>query len=168
MVPFQTETLREVASMPNYDWKVFDKRTAPLVKRPEVTVQAKGTLSMNASAYHALGEPKAVELLYDPAETVIGIRPVPEDEPHAYPIRPVASGSTYVISGSAFFAWFEIPLVAPRRRDVAVDQGVLIIDLKDPGRDATSNRNRSKMRAASQNGAGNDTGAAALAEVPSQ
>ena len=41
-------------------------------RRPQVTIQAKGTLSFNASAHHLLGEPKAVELLYDREEPSSG------------------------------------------------------------------------------------------------
>lgn len=127
-----------------YNWQVFDRRATPLVKRPEVTIQKKGMLSMNASAHHALGRPDAVELLWDAEQRVIGLRPVATDSPQAYPLRSVGTGNSFVISGTAFFAFFGISPEAPKRRDVKVEDGVLILDLKDPGRDATSNRNRRK------------------------
>ncbi len=138
-----------------FNFEVFDKRSTPLVKRPEVTIQTKGMLSLNASAYHVLGSPEAVELLYDRDQQVVGIRPIAPDAPHAYPIRSVGAGATLLVSGRAFFAYYGIATDKPVRRDVKVVNGVLIIDLKDPGRDATSNRNRAKLRDAGSNGTAN-------------
>lgn len=149
-----------------FNFEVFDKRTTPLVKRPEVTIQTKGMLSMNASAYHALGTPKAVELLYDRGQRVVGMRPVEPEAPHAYPIRGVKSGSTYMVSGRAFFGYYDISTERPVRREAAIVEGVLIIDLKQPGRDATSNRNRAKrLREERSNGTANTR--ATLEKTPS-
>jgi hypothetical protein len=139
-----------------YKFQKFDKRTSRLVKRPELTIQAKGTLSLNAAAHHLIGSPEAVELLYDEENKVIGLRPVSPEDPDAYPVRPIGGGGTYVLSGRAFLKWFDIDFGTPTRREVTVVNGVLIVDLKDPGRDATSNRTRAKERAA----------AAAAATVP--
>lgn len=127
-----------------FNFEVFDKRATPLIKRPEVTIQSGGALSLNKSAFHALGEPKAIELLYDRAKRVIGFRSVDENAVHAYPIRGFGSGNTYIVSGRAFLAFYEIPMGSPVRREAKMVNGVLIIDLNDPGRDATSNRNRKK------------------------
>jgi hypothetical protein len=139
-----------------FNFEVFDKRSTPLVKRPEVTIQTKGMLSMNASAHHALGAPEAVELLYDRDQKVVGIRPVEPEAAHAYPIRGVKGGSTYMVSGRAFLMYYGVPTDRPVRRDAVMVDGVLIIDLKDPGRDATSNRNRAKkLREERSNGAAN-------------
>ncbi len=135
-----------------FNFEVFDKRATSFVKRPEATIQTKGMISLNASAYHALGSPKAVELLYDRDQQVLGMRPVETDAPHAYPIRGVGAGSTYMVSGRAFFGYYGIATDRPVRRDAAIVDGVLILDLKDPGRDATSNRNRAKLRDAGSNG----------------
>ncbi len=149
-----------------FNFEVFDKRFSTLVKRPEVTIQTKGMLSVNASAYSALGSPEAVELLYDRDQQVVGMRPVAPDAAHAYPIRAVGAGATFIVSGRAFFAYYGIPTDKPVRRDVKITNDVLIIDLKDPGRDATSNRNRAaKLRDERSNGTAN--GRATLDRSPS-
>ncbi len=133
----------EVLQNRKFSFQVFDKRTTPLVKRPEVTIQSKGTMSLNASAHHVLGEPEAVELLYDPAENVIGFRAVPPETAHAYPIRSVGGrGSTFIIAGRAFLAYFKIAMGTAVRRDALMVDNVLVIDLNDPGRVAISNRTR--------------------------
>ena len=150
-----------------FNFEVFDKRSTPLVKRPVVTVQTKGMLSMNASAYHAIGTPKAVELLYDREQQVVGIRGVEQEAPHAYPVRGAGTGSTFIVSGRAFFGFYGIPTERPVRRDASVVDDVLIIDLKDPGRDATSNRNRAKANRSQEKLRDNGTNAEGASGVPS-
>lgn len=142
---------QEAAQAPDaeFNFEVFDKRATAFVKRPEVTVQSKGVLSINASAHHLLGQPDTVELLYDRARRVVGVRPVAPETAHAYPIRNVGAGRTFVISGRAFFQYYEIATERPIRRDAKMVNGVLVIDLNDPGRDATSNRARAKLKNAS-------------------
>jgi hypothetical protein len=146
-----------------FNWTLFDKRSVPLIKRPEVTLQTKGTFSLNASAHHALGDPEALELLYDADQRVIGFRAAPAEAAHAYPIRPVGKGKTYIVSGRAFVQHFNIPADRPVRREAKMVDDTLVVDLKDPGRDATSNRDRAKRRVESQNGAGDSS---ALAGSP--
>ena len=135
-----------------FAFEVFDKRSTPLVKRPQVTIQAGGSLSLNLSSYHALGRPPAVELLYDREQRVIGFRPVPSETDHAYPIRGAGQKehpTSFIIAGRAFLAHFDIAVEQSVRRDASVTaEGVLIVDLKAAGRDATSNRSRKRSVAA--------------------
>lgn len=150
--------------MAQFQWQRFDKQGVRLVRAPELTIQSKGTMSMNAAAHHLIGSPEAVELLYDGQANVIGIRPVPPDDPHAYPVRPVGGKSTgtphsFILAGTAFLNFFGIPYGEPVRREVKLVDDVLIVDLNDPGRSAISNRNRAKVVAeknASRNGASAD------------
>lgn len=46
-----------------------------LHREPFVTVQKRGTITVNASAHAAVGEPDAVELLLDRNDHVLGLRP---------------------------------------------------------------------------------------------
>jgi len=59
----------------------------PLAKVPYVTIQKRGIIGFNASAHAELGSPKAVELLFDKTERIIGIRGVDPNAEHAYSIR---------------------------------------------------------------------------------
>ncbi len=126
--------------MPNF--QVFDKRAIPMKKRPQVTIQAKGTLSFNASAHHLLGEPKAVELLYDREERIIGFRPTKADGLNAYPMRSVSAGGNFVVAGIAFLKYYDIPFGIPVRYEADFADGVLMVDLKGEGREAMSHRGR--------------------------
>ena len=69
--------------MSEFNFERFDKRGARLVKTPELTIQAKGTMSMNAAALNLIGDPEAIEFLYDPDAKVIGIRPAIHEDSHA-------------------------------------------------------------------------------------
>jgi hypothetical protein len=151
-----------------YNFETFDRRAGRLVKAPEVTVQSSGTLSLNASAANLLGNAEAIGLLYDRTNNVVGVRPVPPETPHAYPLRPVTGErSTFVINARSFFLYYDLPIGTAVRRDVRADDGVLILDLNDPGRVAVSNRKRSKRVNGVDNSAAPET-SSKLAEESSR
>jgi hypothetical protein len=113
----------------------------PLVKQPYVTIQRRGTISLNASAHDQLGAPEAVELLYDKDERIVGFRAVPKEAEHAYGLR--AAGKTYVVSGTAFTKYYKIDTSVSRRWAARMDGDVLCVDLKSDGTEVTSNRTAS-------------------------
>lgn len=126
--------------MPNFE--VFNRRAAPVTAQPLVTIQKRGTMSFNRAAFEALGGPEAVELLFDRQERVVGFRPVGADVPHAY--RPRKQGHTYnyLVAGQAFTQHYGIETDTARRYPAAMLDGVLVVDLKQPGTDATGPRGR--------------------------
>src|SRR5438128_1774301 len=63
-----------VAGMPNF--QVFSREVARSREEPMFTLQARGLLSLNSAVFRALGEPEAVELLYDANLRIIGLRKV--------------------------------------------------------------------------------------------
>ncbi|MEU9834789.1 hypothetical protein AB0D67_24935 [Streptosporangium sp. NPDC048047] len=130
--------------MPNFE--TFTKRMAPLVKQPFVTVQKRGIISMNAAAHALLGEPEALELLYDPKERIVGFRAVSRESEHAYPLRAQNGKSVgpYIVSGTAFVKYYNIDVAVSRRWVAYLDDGILCIDLKDAGTEVTSNRSAGK------------------------
>ncbi len=126
-------------------FEVFNKKLAPLAKGPSVTIQKRGLMSVNRAAYALLGEPKAVELLFDKDERVIGLRPVDESAPHAYPLRPQSSKSgsgPLMLAGTAFTHYYGIDTSVSMRWVPTLQGDVLCIDLKQEGVIATSNRTR--------------------------
>ncbi|TQM01618.1 hypothetical protein [Pseudonocardia kunmingensis] len=125
-------------------FEVFTKRMVPLANQPYVTVQKRGTISMNKSAHALLGDPGAVELLYDATAKVMGFRAVAETVEHAYAIRAMggkAASSTFMVSGRAFFRYYGIDTDEARRYPATIEDGVLCVDLSQPGTVVTSNRN---------------------------
>jgi hypothetical protein len=132
--------------MPN--WVTFNRRAAPVTKQPLVTIQKRGTLSLNGAAYEALGEPAAVELLYDLTERLVGFRPVDPEATHAYVPRRQGRAANYLVSGSAFTKYFDIETDTAMRYTAEKVDGVLVVDLKQPGTDATGVRARTGKGAA--------------------
>jgi hypothetical protein len=135
--------------MPNF--QVFDKRAVPISGDPMVTIQRTGVISLNRAAYHAIGEPSYVEMLYDPDERIVGVRPVKEKLPHAYPVRVQgrAASHTYLLAGLAFMKYYGILPEVSIRYMAEMYGEVLGVDLKKQGLEVTSNRNRRQLRAVS-------------------
>jgi hypothetical protein len=127
------------------EFETFTRRMVPLVKKPAVTIQKRGTMTLNKAAYVALGAPEAVELLYDKKNNVMGIRPINPEVDHAYPMRPQANkeDGPFIVSGAAFTKYYGIKTDEARRYNAEIEDGVLIIDLSNEGQVVTSNRSGS-------------------------
>ncbi len=124
----------------------FDKRAAVASKSPFVTIQRKGTFSMNQAAYVLMGKPKVVTLLFDPEEKLIGFRPTLQSSPRAFPVRAQQNGVTYVVAGQAFAKHYGIDTSVARRYGVDKQDDILVLDLKSESTDATGPRARSRDR----------------------
>ncbi len=129
-------------------FETFKRQRAPVTDKPAITIQKRGAVSINAPAYALLEAPDHVELLYDRDERLIGIRKADSSVPHAYVVRPLGkSGTTHLVSGSAFMAWYGIETDTARRWIASMaDDDMLVIDLKEPGAEVTSNRDRARAQ----------------------
>jgi hypothetical protein len=78
-----------------------------------------------------LGQPEAVELLFDRDEQVMGFRAVPKDVAHAYAVRAQKNASSHLVSGRAFNQYYGITADASRRFPASMVDDVLAIDLKE-------------------------------------
>ena len=98
---------------------------------PVVTVHQSGVIALSERAYAALGEPAAVDLLYDhEAPNKIGLRASAEG---AYTPRPSQNGKSWLISGSAFLRFVgHTPTETQRYRPPAITDGVLEVDIRTP------------------------------------
>lgn len=125
-------------------FETFTKRMVPLGKSPYVTVQKRGLLSFNKATHLAMGEPDAVELLFNRDQNIIAVRGAAEDVPHAYKVRHLggqkAEPTTYIVGATAFANHYGIKTETSVRRAVTVTDGVVLIDLKDEGTVVTGNR----------------------------
>lgn len=126
-------------------FEVFDKRRNSRSRALTVTIQRRGIFSISEAAYHELGEPAHVELLFDRDEQLVGLRPVSDAVAHAYAVRRQSgkSGGPAIVAGQAFTQYFEIDTSESRRRDAKVEDGMLVVDLKDEGSVIVGNRSRS-------------------------
>ena len=138
--------------MPNF--QTFSRSLLPLKAEPQITIVRRGTMSLNKSAHVALGSPAAVELLYDPAERIVGLRPADPRGKDAYVIRQPTSGEKgpFVITAMAFTKFYDIDTSESLRRIAYVDDGVLCVCLNDAATSVTSNRARNRPELARRDG----------------
>ncbi len=121
----------EGKKLPGVEWDLFQLRGARLSQSPEVTIQARGSLSLNKAARDALGNPEAVELLYAAKEKLIGIRAAKRDNPYSYPLREI-SKSSFAIAAGGFSRYYNIPTGDTARRYKAkMYDDVLGVSLKE-------------------------------------
>lgn len=132
--------------MPKFE--VFTRRMVPLAEKPYVTIQKRGNMTLNKSAHVALGEPTAVELLYDAEDKIIGFRAVNEGVEHAYPLRGQGGkeAGPFIVAGMAFTKYYGIDTSTARRFPATMEGDVLCVDTSQPGTDVTSNRNGRGLR----------------------
>ncbi|PZS30953.1 MAG: hypothetical protein DLM58_12765 [Pseudonocardiales bacterium] len=128
--------------MPNFE--TFSRDLLQLKAKPRVTILRRGILSLNQPAYSAFGSPDAVELLYDPGERVIGLRPVDHHAENSYVVRRPRGGGRgpFVITAMAFAKLYDIDTTQSLRWDAFLDNGVLCVCLNDAATPVTSNRAR--------------------------
>lgn len=122
-------------------FEIFQRQRPPVSPDPAITIQKRGTLSLNAAAYGALDSPEAIELLYDRDERLVGLRKIDPSAAHAYVVRPLGrGGSNWLISGRSFTGYYGIPTEPARRWAAHTDGDMLVIDLKEPGAEVTGSR----------------------------
>src|SRR5579864_6906235 len=114
-------------------FETFKRQRTTSGQEPSVTIQRKGVLSLNLPAYRVLGEPEAVELLYDPVERLIGLRKVDPEVRHSYLVRGLGrneTNTTWLISGTAFTKYYGIDTTKAKRWAPLFVNETLVIDLK--------------------------------------
>lgn len=133
-------------------FETFVKGVSTRSKKPTVTMQRRGIMSFNPAAYEALGSPETVELLYSSARKMIAVRPVDASQAsHAITMRGVGGKAAakngkgaMLLAATAFCQAYDIDTTETVRRDVEVSDGVLVIDLNDPGVTIRGNRSPRK------------------------
>jgi hypothetical protein len=128
--------------MPNFE--TFSRSLLQLKAEPQITILRRGTMSLNRSAYAALGSPGAVELLFDARERIVGLRPIDPRAKNAYIVRQPAGGGKgpFVITAMAFTKFYNIDTTQSLRRNAFLDEGVLCMSMDEVGTPVTSNRAR--------------------------
>lgn len=124
-------------------FETFKKNRMPSKGEPAITIQKRGALSLNTAAFEAIGSPEYIELLYDRDERLIGVKGSDENTPHAYTVRGTGKNeATRVVSGKAFLTYYDIPRDVARRWIAEERDGMLVIDLKQPGTEVSGHSSR--------------------------
>lgn len=101
-------------------FEVFTRGRRRRSPGPRVTITNRGYLSINAAAYALLGEPPAVELLFDRSQRVAGLR-ASTDRTSAYRVRRTAARGSHLIAFRAFCAYYAIAAGTSRKVPAAWD-----------------------------------------------
>lgn len=102
----------------------------PSHERHHVTLNDKGVMLLNRTAWESLGRPEAVVLLFDQTNDMIGIKPSSADRPNAFPVK----GQQYsrIIYASPFCVHFgfEIERTMVINEVEVDDQGIMRLRLR--------------------------------------
>ena len=131
-------------------FEVFEKYHSRSVKELYVTIQRRGTLSLNRAAFRAIGSPEYAELLFNRSQRLIGIRPAKTPSGRTVPVRKQGQSESYLIAGLTFTKEYDIDSSVARRFVATMQGNMLIIDLNSPSTDATGPRLRSEDSEATQ------------------
>jgi hypothetical protein len=110
-------------------FEVFSKQAFAAAGEPTVSIQRRGIISMNHAAFVALGEPEAVELLYDRAKHLVGLRAVEPDAETANPVRSDGSSSGHVVTAMKFTKHYGIPTDVGHRWVAKLDGDILLVEI---------------------------------------
>lgn len=113
-------------------FEVFTPQAAAESGPAFVSVQKQGIIAFNRAAFAALGEPEAVELLFDRDRSLVGLRAAEESVPHALRVRTSSAGGTYVVSAARFVKHYDIPNDVGRRWAAQTEGDVLFVDISQP------------------------------------
>lgn len=133
-------------------FEVFDKGSAPMPSVPSVTIQKRGLFSLNDAASALIGKPEAIQFLWDADKRLIALKPAKLTDTNAYPARVQAAAKargnarhgTVLIAGTMFTRFIELDTAVAKRWVPEVVDGMLVIDLNQPGQVVIANRNRGK------------------------
>jgi hypothetical protein len=118
-------------------FEVFNRKSAGRSPDPSVTIQKRGTFSLNSAAARALsGDDKEfsklpIEILYDREEKAIGLRRAENGSPNVYFLRKQPSSESYILSGQAFTVHYKIDTTISRRFRARMEDGILVFRLTD-------------------------------------
>jgi hypothetical protein len=97
-----------------------------------VTLNPKGIFKMNRVAYQRMGEPEAVNVLFDPANSRIGLKPTSRAGRNAYATAPRGPHGGRIVRAYRIITEYALDLPSTVRfYDAEIDpDGILILDLR--------------------------------------
>ncbi len=123
----------EVRMYMNNNWSVFkEDGFASRRRKPRVMLNAGRAFRLNKKAMELIGNPKAVQFLFDVGQSRIGIQAVDPDAAHSFLVAKETLGQCSSIRGAMFCNFYGIkPESTIEFQSVRVDEeGTLILDLK--------------------------------------
>ena len=132
-------------------FKVFQRISRQRSTVPIVKIHSRGTISLNSPAYQLLRDTQKdndvkegseaesndrigtfIEFVYDSDERIVGLRLAPQDSENAYAVRKQKSSEYYLVTGTKFLAFHDIPCVKVKRHVARIyDDNILGFCLDD-------------------------------------
>lgn len=115
------------------EWVVVPRGDVhPANARVYVTMNRKGEIAMNGTAYRRMGEPAAFLVMYNPPNGLIALKPSAESMKNAYPARKHGKRDGRVVRAYRLLADHGIKLPdTVEFRDAEIDRdGILMLDLR--------------------------------------
>ncbi len=111
-----------------YNGIAYTKKIADL----RVSLNKAGKFDINAKAVEALGNPEAVELLFDEVNKRIGLRPAEPEQPNAHPLIIHDRGARRRLFAARFLRRFGInnSMTIIFAHPYVNAEGILVLDLK--------------------------------------
>jgi hypothetical protein len=122
------------------EFEVFTRRSTPIIKDHYIAIHKRGTISLNRSAVEALGEPHAVQLLFNRTKRIVAFRPTDPKTESAYPLRRQNNSNSWLIAGQAFLNFYDIEHNITRRYRGEFRDNMLRIDLSQGGTEVVGRR----------------------------
>ena len=115
------------------DWSIVPRGDVhPTHTRVYVTMNRKGEIVLNGTAYRRMGEPAAFLLMYNQPNSLIALKPTAESMKNAYPARKYGRRGGRVVRALRLLIEFGIKLPdTVEFKDAEIDtDGQLILDLR--------------------------------------
>lgn len=78
-------------------WRKLKRRSSIRSIKPAISIQKNGRIAWNLGTQDVLGNPTFVELLYDDAHKILGVRAVQEESTESFPVYKSAKQNTWGI-----------------------------------------------------------------------
>ena len=109
-------------------FEVFRRGSRAITKKAMISIGKRGAISLNRAAFTLLGgdpdaAPPTVEIMYDPEKKIVGLRISDPDGANSFQIRKANQSATYLLAGSAFTNYYDIPIGDSSTRYHAHDYG---------------------------------------------
>jgi hypothetical protein len=111
-----------------------------LDKVPQVTIDLRGNIILNASAFALLNKPTLVKLMFDPQRRIIGLG-LSNDEGEGHPVRDYpGTPPRAAISATAFLDHYGVAHEKTKRWNAKLENDVLLLDLNTAPKEISRKR----------------------------
>ncbi len=114
-------------------WEKFDKSVAggKTARIMRVSLNERGAFALNQKVFNELGSPKKIELFYDKANSLIGMKACEETEENGYIVNKQGLSNSWLVRAMAFASYYNLDVQGTIVfREPKLDGDMLVLDLK--------------------------------------